>query len=207
MFFAAVAAAVLLLGAVLTAALAAYGARRLIIAYTDTVPAALPRVEMPAADYEALEKRIELFRTSFQQSKVLSEIALSADDINALIAGKSNPADRLGDKVRVSLEDGQVTLQMSLPLDEAGLPLPSGRYLNGSASFKVSMDSGVLIITADSARLNGKPLPEEFMAALRKENLARDIYRRPKSAELIRNIESINIKDGRISIRPRAAMP
>ncbi len=89
---------------------------------------------------------------------------------------------------------------MSIPLH---LPFVKGRYLNGAASFKASLENGVLIVTAHSIEVKGKPLPEPFMSQLRNENLAKDAYRDPKNAESLRKIESIEVKDGKLTIKPR----
>lgn len=205
LFYAAVAAGGLLLALALTTAALALYARSMIIAYTDTAASAMPVAEIPAADYEALEKRVEAFRTSLQQSSAVPELVLNADEINALLARKSDSTDRVSDMLRVTIDGDKIGGQVSLPLDKIGFPLPAGRYLNGSAAFKISMENGVLIITADSMTLKGKPLAEAIMSQLRSENLARNVYRKPKNAEALRKIESIQVKDGRIYIKPRRA--
>ena len=202
LFFAAVAAAVFLAASVLAAGLLVYYARGMIIANTDSAPTPLSGPEMPDAGYEDLEKRVEAFRTSLRETGEIPELVLSADDINALIARKS-PAERYQDMLRVTIDGDKMGGQVSLPLDKAGLPLPGGRYLNGAASFKVSMKDGVLIITADSLSLKGKAVPPSLMAQLKNENLARNAYRDPRNAEALRRIESIEVKDGRITIKPR----
>lgn len=203
LFYAAVAAGVLLAASVLSAAALALYARSLIIASTEAAPSAMVGAEMPTADYEALEKRVEAFRKSLRESSEVPELILTADDINALLARKSDSTDRVGDMLRVTIEGDKIGGQVSLPLDKIGFPLPKGRYLNGSASFKVSMSDGVLIITADSLVLKGKPVSPALMSQLKNENLARNAYRNPKNAEALRKIESIEIKDGRITIKPR----
>lgn len=203
LFFAAVAAGVLLLASALAAGALALYARSLIIAYTDAAASPMPVAEMPAADYEALEKRVEAFRTGLKESSEIPELVLSADEINALLARKSDATDRVGDMLRVTIEGDKIGGQVSLPLDKVGFPLPAGRYLNGSAAFKVSMDGGVLIVTADSLVLKGKPVSQALMSQLKNENLARNAYRKTKTAELLRRIESVQIRDGRIYIKPR----
>ena len=79
-----------------------------------------------------------------------------------------------------------------------------GRFLNGEAELKASLSDGVLIVTLDSLEVNGKQLPERFLAELRAQNLAKDAYKNPRNAEMIRRFESIQIQDGKIILRPRA---
>jgi hypothetical protein len=50
-------------------------------------------------------------------------------------------------------------------------------------------------------------LPDEIMAGLRQQNLARDVYQDPRTAEAMRKLESITVQDGRITIRAAAATP
>ena len=39
---------------------------------------------------------------------------------------------------------------------------------------------------------------------MRKQNLAKDVYKDPKNAEMIRKLESLEIKDGKIILKVRA---
>ncbi len=41
------------------------------------------------------------------------------------------------------------------------------------------------------------------MTNLRQQNLAQDVYKNPENAQQIRNLESIEIKDGKLIIKPR----
>lgn len=200
LFYAAVAAAVLLASSLAAAVGLGLYARSFIIAHTDAAPTPLPPApEMTDVEYAALEKKVDAFREGTGDSA----LALRAADINALLARRSSPGDRVGDMLRVAIEGDKLRGDVSLPLDKSPLPLPRGRFLNGSASFFVSMKNGVLIVTADAVSLRGRPLPPALLARLRSENLARDAYRNPKSAEALRRIDSIEIKDDVVVITPR----
>ncbi len=203
LFYAAVVAGVLLLASVLTTGALALYARSMIIAYTDAAASPMPVAELATADYEALEKRVEAFRTSLRDSSEIPELVLSADEINALLARKSDATDRVSDMLRITVEGDKIGGQVSLPLDKIGFPLPAGRFLNGSATFKITMENGVLIVTAESLTLKGQPVSQALMDQLKNENLARNAYRKPKTAEILRKIESIQVKDGRIYVKPR----
>ena len=43
------------------------------------------------------------------------------------------------------------------------------------------------------------------MAGLRNQNLAKDIYSDPKSAETLRKIDTLEVKEDKIVIKPRAS--
>jgi hypothetical protein len=124
---------------------------------------------------------------------VLSELVLTADDINALIA--TNP--KLKGCVYVAIADDKISGEISVPI-ESFIPGSKGRYLNASATFDVSLDGGVLVVTLDSANVKGEPIPDAIMQALRKENLAKDLYKDKENVEIIRRFDSIRIEDDKI---------
>jgi hypothetical protein len=171
-------------------------------AYTDTAPMEMPRVEMADTEMKALEQRMDSFGVALEKGKTAETLVLTEREINALITRKSGTTN-LANRVYVSLKDNQVKGQISLPLN--GIPLiGKGRYLNGEAVFHVSLDNGVLIVTADQVKVKGIPLPETFMKEVRKENLAKDAYNDAESARIIRKLESIQVENGRAVIKPRA---
>lgn len=175
-------------------------ATRMVEQYTSTSPREIPTVEMPEADREALKKRFEDFRKAVNEGTPTDTLVLTSDDINALI---EDDADLKG-KVHVKIEGDEVKAEISIPLEKIGLAMLRGRYLNGEADVKASLVNGVLIVTLDSVEVNGKPFPEEFMQPLREQNLAKDMYKDQKNAEMLRRLEKLEIKDGKIILRVRA---
>ncbi len=174
-----------------------------IAAYTDSAPMSLPKVEMSDADYKRLDQRVKSFADAIEAGKAGGPLVLTEQDVNALLVKSANAAE-LADKVHVSLSGSEVKGQVSIPLNGLGW-IGKGRYLNGEAAFKVSLDNGVLIVTAKEIKVKGKALPEKFMSQLRQENLAQDAYKNPKNAETIRKLDAIEVKDGRVIITPRNA--
>jgi len=164
--------------------------------FSSPTPQELPAVEYTEEEMQALESRIESFRKKLDAGERPEEdLVLSADDINAMI----NANESLKGKAFVDIENDQVKGKVSIPLD--GVPGGSGRYFNGSASFDVSMDGGVLIVTLDQAEVRGEPVPEQFLAPMRQENLAKDIYKDPKNAKFMRQFEEIRIEDNQFILR------
>jgi hypothetical protein len=172
-----------------------------IYAYTDTQPMQLPKVEMSDTEYESLEQRVTAFGDAMEQGKPIEPLILTERDINALIAKAANMKE-LADKVYVSVNGDEVKGQVSIPLSFLGW-LGRGRYLNGEATFKVSLENGVLIVTAQEIKVKGQALPETFMQQLRRENLAKDAYKNPENAEAIRKLDSIQVEDSRAIIKAR----
>jgi hypothetical protein len=172
--------------------------------YTGTTPEELPKVEMPADARQELKNRVAAFRKAIDEGTPTDPLVLSSDDINALIEEN----DDLKGKFFVKIDGKEIKAQVSIPLDPLAKgpfrPMFEGRYLNGKADLKASLQDGVLMVTLDSIEVNGKKPPEEMMARFRQENLAKEFYKNPKNAEMIQKLESIEVKDGKIIVRVRA---
>jgi hypothetical protein len=168
--------------------------------YTSTAPQPLPTIEMPAEQVKTLKDRVEAFRKAVEAGTPTEPLVLTSDDLNALI--DDNP--ELKGVIYVKVENDAVKGQVSLPLDKLEISMVRGRYLNGEAEFKASLSNGVLIVTLESIEVNGKKIPDDFMKELRKQNLAKDAYKDEKTSEMIRKLESLEVKDGKIILKVRA---
>jgi hypothetical protein len=173
--------------------------------YTDAQPASLPRNEMSPSEQKALDARLAAFTSALDGTNAAPVLALSGSEINALI----NQNALFKDKVFVTVEGDRVQGQISLPLEDLQLPvvggLVKGRYFNGAAAFRVSLRDGILVVSLASLEIGGKPVPPEVMAPLSEQNLAEGVQRDPQQAQVLRKLESIEIKDGRLVIRPKSA--
>ncbi len=169
--------------------------------YTDTVPMELPESAMPAEEYAALEERLKTFRTALEQGTAVEPLALTAEDINALIQNDPDWKELRG-HVHVAIEGNLISGTVSMPLDMFGL---QGRYLNGTGSFSVSMRNSALDVRMDSLQVKGQSAPEAFMEGFRNENLARDYNREPGVRETLSQFESIEVRDGVLWIEPKAS--
>jgi hypothetical protein len=176
---------------------------QLVDQYTSTTPRELPKVEMPAEQRQATKDRLEEFRKAVEAGSPTEPLVLTSDDLNALI--DDNPD--LKGKIFVKIVGDEVKGEVSIPLERIGLSMVKGRYLNGEADLKASLSDGVLIVTLDSIEVNGQKPPENIMQGIRQENLAKDAYKDEKSASLMRKLESLEIKDGKIILKVRAKAP
>ena len=202
-FYGCLTSMVLLLLAGLLVFLGVRFVRNKINAYTDAQPLKMPKVEMTDAEFQILQQRMKAFAAALEQVKALEPLTLNERDLNALI-GLSPNTKELADKVHVSLNGNEVKGMVSIPLSGLGW-LGKGRYLNGDATFKVSLENGVLIVTAQEIRVKGVPIPESFMGPLRRENLAKEAYKDPKNAETIRKFQSISVEDSQVTVKARPA--
>lgn len=164
--------------------------------YTSDKPVELPTVEYSEEELETLQARVDSFKEKLDAGEVPDEdLVLTADDINAMIAGNED----LKGRVFVKLENDQVQGDVSIPLDK--MPFGKGRFLNASGTFEVSMDGGVLIVTAEQLTVNGEQLPDEFMQGMREQNIAKDFYDDRESAEFLRRFEDIRVQDNQFILR------
>jgi hypothetical protein len=168
--------------------------------YTATSPREMPRVEMPAEQRATLKERVEAFRSAIKEGRPTEPLVLSSDELNALIQDNHD----LNGKVFVAIDGDRLKGKVSIPLSEVpAFGLTRGRYLNGEANLKVSLQDGILLVTLESIEVNGKDLPAELMNGLRNQNLAKDAYKDQRTAEEIRRYQSIEIKDGKLIIKAR----
>ncbi len=168
-------------------------------AYTEETPAELPVVELSEEQVAEIQSRIEGLQDAVENDGETTELVLTADEINALIASN----EEFKGKVFVRIEDGQIAGDVSIPTDF--LPIGKGRYFNASASFEVSLENGVLVVKLKDATVKGQPLPKEVIDAIAAENLAKDLSQNPELAEKIKRFESIEVRDNKLILRPRKA--
>jgi hypothetical protein len=176
--------------------------KKMVNQYTDTRPMELPTVQMSQSEVSSLKQRVETFGQAVREQRPIQPLALTADDINALI-GNSRDREALKGKFYVIMENDQLKSEVSVPLREVGLSMFKGRYLNGSATFNVSFHNGALSVTPQTIVVKGKPLPEVFMQEIRKQNLATKPAEDPEVVALLRGLEEIQVKEGKLVVVPK----
>src|SRR2546427_11949808 len=175
--------------------------------YTETTPMTLESVLIAYAVTQQLDKLYPAFADGVNARKATPPLVLTGDEINALIA--NNPAWKgIKGKVYVTIEADQIRGKVSIPMDDLaqapGLSRLKGRYLNGSAGFKVSLANGVLVVTIQSLEAKGQSPSAPIMAQLQAMNFAQNATQDPKTQEMIGRLESIEVKDGTITIKVSA---
>ncbi len=177
--------------------------KKMVNLYTDTQPMELPTVQMPQTEVDKLNKRFEAFEAAVRDKRPTQPLTLNSDDINVLAASGPEREFFKG-KFYVSLEGDQLKGQVSVPLQEFGFSMLKGRYLNGTATFRMSFKNGVLVVSPQTILVKGNPLPEKYMQGLRQENLAASLTNEPKAVAILQGLEDIQIKDGKLVIVPKA---
>jgi hypothetical protein len=166
--------------------------------YTSPTPTTLPKLRISLAEREALRQRIGAFVESLERGEGPKPLVLTGDDLNALVVTTEAEG-----RVRFVVEENLLKGQVSVPLDELGIPGMEGRYVNGEATFRVSLQRGDLIVAIASAEINGRPIPAWLLAELREKNLAESFARQPQIAAGLDRLERIRIKDEKIVIEAR----
>ena len=183
--------------------------------YTVTSPMPIEKVDATPEEARRVEDRFKSFVDAIRSDQAVDTLVLSAKDLNLLLSAPS-VAPVLKDHIQVAISGQNLKAKLSLPLEQfpptellssLGLARIKGRYLNGSAEVKASLENGVLFVTLDALEVNGKPVPEEVMARIRSQNLAKDVYKDARSVEVLKKLDSIQVQDGRVLIKPRGQAP
>ncbi len=176
---------------------------RLVDEFTDSSPMQIETVTLPAEEMKSLEDRVAAFLSAMDSKKESLELVLTARELNAMIAENKDTRGKLF----VMVDGDRIQGRVSVPLkDDLGPFKVKGRYLNGTAAFKVALAGGFLNVALDQMEVKGKPLPAPVMKELRKKNLAEDAQRDPKNAEQIERFESVQIRDGTVILRNKAGL-
>jgi hypothetical protein len=178
-----------------------------ILEYTDTVPMALPKVDMPPEELARLNARVTGFKQALIARSNTPPLVLTGREVNALMSDNAQVKRlNLDNKIYVDLEGDHIKGQFSLPLDQF-MKLPfihsAGRYLNGRGDFAAEVTNAALSVTALSLEVKGKPLPPNVMIQFQKMNLADAVNKNPTNTEVMSHYDSIEIKDSTLIIKPK----
>jgi hypothetical protein len=176
--------------------------KKMVNSFTDTKPMELPTLQMSQAEMDKVRQRFETFQQAVREQRATKPLALTADDVNALIA--TDPEQQaLKGKFYVSIEGDQLQGEVSVPLHEVGLRMFKGRFLNGSGTFNLSFREGMLFITPQTIQVKGKPLPEVYMQEIRKQNLATALTNNSSTVAVLKGLQDIQVKAGKVVIVPK----
>ena len=180
--------------------------KKMVTDFTDPRPVPLPTMQMSSNEIAAVRRRVDEFRENARAMRPTPQLTLTAEELNALIATDPD-LQPLKDKIYVStIEGDKIKGQISILLEELGLPIFRGRYLNGIATFRLSFKNGYLKLMIEDLIVKGKPLPDTYMQKIRTQNLARNINLNPRASAALDRIESIEVKDGKLVIIPKQTL-
>jgi len=158
----------------------------------------LPAVQVSEAEKAALFQRVDAFSKAVREGQSVPDLTLSAQDINVLI--QKSPA--LVNKVHIAIDGDRLRGDASVPLEEFG-GFFKGRWLNGSAVFRVDTAAGRLVVFMDTLTVRGKALPDQLMNAIRSRNLAEKAFENPKAAAVLQKLDSVAVRDGKLFVKAK----
>lgn len=182
-----------------------YAINKLVSQYTAAAPMDIPKVEGTAEEIQGVKDRFNKFAEALkggQPAGPVEALSLSEKDLNLLINNAPDVA-QFRNAIHVAIVDKKLRGTLSLPLESLGWKSLRGRYFNGVADLKASLQDGVLFVTLDALEVNGKAVPEQAMAGIRSQNLAKDLYKDARSIEVLKKLETILVEDGRVLVKPR----
>ncbi len=171
--------------------------------YAATEPMELPQVHYTQVDQDLFQERLKTFADGLAQGKPTVPLTLQGEDLNLLLAS-SPDLKVLSEGVRLKVEGDEVKGLVSLRLGDLGFPFFKDRYINGEISFQVSLADSRLTVSPREIRVNDKPLPGEYLAAIRQHNFAESANQNPDLKQTLDQIESIEVKDGVVKVAPKS---
>jgi len=190
---------VLLVIVVVSAILGVLYAKSVVNRLTDAQPAPMPMVQLTEIQMFQLHDRVSTFQDSVKDGDPTSPLALSADEINALIETDASFA-ALKNHLFVGINGSELGAQISFPAEDLGLARLRGRFINATGVFDVGLTNGELNVLAESLLVKGKPLPTHFMRQVMGQNLAEKMNQDPKAVMGLKKLKSIEVKDGKLVV-------
>jgi hypothetical protein len=178
-------------------------AKKMLTDFTSDKPMPLPVAQVSPEEAAATKSRVDAFLESLRLGRPAIPLSLTPTEINGLIASDHGMND-LQHKVRFSIEGGEIKGRMSIPMDQLGLPVFRGRFFNGTGSFNLALnEDGILRLHAKSLEVNGRPLPNAYMDAIKRQNLAEPFMQDPKTRALLEKLKGIRIEEGKLVFEPK----
>ena len=138
---------------------------------------------------------LDLFETcidSLISGSEIKELSLSDNDLNALLE-YSKSFSKLRGMGRVMIHNNHLTAEIRVPLGIFNNRYQD-KFLNGIADLKAVIIDSKLQITIDRLVVSGKPLPEEFMNDIRKNNLIKQLYEDPILKNFLNRVKTVRIE-------------
>jgi hypothetical protein len=170
---------------------------------TDEAPRDIPEVLATDEEHAALQQRLDEFAANAKEG-VAEPLRLTDDQINVLLQ-RSPQWAALSEMIYVSFLEDAARVELSLPLGQYA----PGRWLNGSAELKPSVEEGKLRLELLAAETNGQSLPPYIMRNFQDADLF-DVFREQGApipaggVDVPDYIQSIEIEEGALVLMPKA---
>jgi len=162
---------------------------------TADEPDRLPLFQATDKDFRKLEERIRKYQNA-EPGK--GELELDGEDLNTFVS-RSKLVSEVRGKIYLTVERDEIRARLSIPLD--AFPGFGGRYANGTATLKIFLDEGYLVILIKDFQVNGEPVPDFFLQKLRTPNWGESVMDDPSLSKIFTDIDSITVENGKIIIK------
>lgn len=171
--------------------------------YTEATPVQFNPVTLSDEENKDLETRVQAFNRDLQDTNKTARIVLDSRELNALMA-KDSDLSKIANNVRVKLEGDELTCLISFPLDELSkVPFLGGlrgRYLNGTAKVRATLDDGKLSTKVTGISVKNQQLPSEALSALEQNPRWQELQHSPDVQKLIGKIDWLKITGGKVEL-------
>jgi hypothetical protein len=91
-------------------------------------------------------------------------------------------------------------------MEQVGLPVFHGRYLNANGIFSVSLRNGSLDVAPVAlTSIKGRPVPDIYMDKIRRHNLAENMNSDARAHAALDKLADIQVKENQLILVPRKA--
>lgn len=165
--------------------------------YTSDQPMNIVQEPLPQFAQDALDDRVESFAEAIEDGQTPEPLILSSRDLNSLLQ-KLWKDEELSGQMTLRIEDGRIRSDLSIPL-ESGFsigpftPDVAGRYMNGTVTFRVSLNGRTLSVDIERFVVNGKELPGWIVEALEREYLHETLLNSPDVREFTDKLARLEV--------------
>lgn len=182
-----------------------YAIQKGVSQFTAATPMELPAPKLGTNDLPAIQQKIKAFEKGMAGGEKSEPLELNSEELNALIA--YDPAFKdWRDRVRIDLEGSQGQVRFSLPLDQFSTGFLQrnlkGRYLNGSARVKVSLDGGMFHVQVLSLQVKDQELPGPTVTQLQ-QSLVPHLETELRRTKTFDKLQDVAIRDGELVLVPK----
>lgn len=171
--------------------------------YTSAKPIAVAPVTLTSSEGGPAVKRVEDFRKALASGQPLAPLELTGDELDYVVR---NARPDIRDSMHLFITNDQIHAELSYPL-EAITPRLAGRYLNGTAQAVLRVQNGGVAVDLKAIELNGQPAPKQFLDNLKTQGMEWKPQPKDVGADIVKNLEAIEIKDGKIILKPKNSTP
>jgi hypothetical protein len=202
-----------------------YFGKSIVVKYTDPLPRELPTVEVTRGEIKVLKNKWENFKQALKVGATSEKLELTSTELNVMLLtdpelnkfqgkvvlsiGHENIVNALladdeslhylKGTFYVTVKDGRIYADVSLPFDAIGLGDFGDRFVNASGELKTRLVGQKLEVRLDPKEINGEVLPGMVLNRVKELDLYElFVKNHPVYGRLGSRIKSIEVEDDQI---------